>query len=732
MQAKNQTFYKNSIEHLHDELLWLNHIIFNYVSTARSANVIQKFNNFSGFYISDDEVDSILNQPDFLGSANIVTQDNGIAVPNRNLIEGKISASYDNGIYLSLNDLRLRFGLTYFEYAVFIICLAPQLDARYQKLYAYLQNDLSKKAPGIDLILDFLSGTPEERLHNIKFFHPSAPLQKFNLVEKVTIGYETVKVLGFLSVPQRLTFFVLENQFVEPNLEKVLRLHKPLSFDSIVVSDNLQTQLKDLIKELVPANGEKQLGTMFFLTGREGSGRKTITRAICSELNVLCGVVDLRALKRDPESFRDRIRLILREGILQPCIICFDNFETLQQTNDSDKFLLDILVQELREFGWITVACSQNPMPSELLDDLSVYPIELPFPNYNQQKELWYLNLKRELGDGDLPEIAMLPQRFTLSAGQIKRSVILANRIAQIRSPLKYQITKEDLFASSRIQSQPQLSTMARKVKSNYRWSSLVLPDEQMEQLKELASHFKNKNLVMDDWGFATKLSLGQGINALFSGPSGTGKTMAAEIIAAQFGLDLYKIDLSGVVNKYIGETEKNLNRVFTEAERSNAILFFDEADALLGKRSEVKDAHDRYANVEVAYLLQKMEEYNGITILATNLSQNIDEAFTRRIRFIVEFPMPSLKDRRRIWDGIWPANIPLATELDLDFMATQFKLSGGNIRNIALSAAFYAANNGQIVKMEHLVRATKREFQKIGRPCGKSEFGKYYGLLFN
>ena len=205
---------------------------------------------------------------------------------------------------------------------------------------------------------------------------------------------------------------------------------------------------------------------------------------------------------------------------------------------------------------------------------------------------------------------------------------------------------------------------------------------------------------------------------------------MAAEIIANELGLDMYKVDLSTVVSKYIGETEKNLNRIFTEAENSNVILFFDEADALLGKRSEVKDAHDRYANIEIAYLLQKMEEYKGTTILATNLRQNIDDAFTRRIRIIIEFPFPDEKNRLRIWQGIFPEKTPLAPQLDLAFMARQFKISGGNIRNVALAATFLAAGQKQSVSMAHLILATKREFDKMGKICGPPELGKYHKLI--
>jgi SpoVK/Ycf46/Vps4 family AAA+-type ATPase len=234
----------------------------------------------------------------------------------------------------------------------------------------------------------------------------------------------------------------------------------------------------------------------------------------------------------------------------------------------------------------------------------------------------------------------------------------------------------------------------------------------------------KYRALVYDQWGFARKLSLGKGLNVLFAGPSGTGKTMAAGIMAGELGLDLYKIDLSTVVSKYIGETEKSLARIFAEAESSNAILFFDEADALFGKRSEVRDSHDRYANIEINYLLQKMEEHEGVAILATNFRKNMDDAFVRRMHFTVEFPFPNEADRRRIWLGIWPAETPQGAGLDLDFMARRFEIAGGNIRNIALAAAFLAASDGGVVNMSHLLHGTRREYQKMGKVVMHGEFG--------
>jgi SpoVK/Ycf46/Vps4 family AAA+-type ATPase len=228
--------------------------------------------------------------------------------------------------------------------------------------------------------------------------------------------------------------------------------------------------------------------------------------------------------------------------------------------------------------------------------------------------------------------------------------------------------------------------------------------------------------VVLEEWGLGRKLVSSEGVTLLFAGPPGTGKTMAAEIIAGELGLDLFKIDLSTIVSKYIGETEKNLERIFTEAESSNAILFFDEADALFGKRSEVRDSHDRYANIEISYLLQRMEAYDGVTILATNLRANLDDAFTRRLQFAVDFPFPEEVDRLRIWQTLFPPNVPRGADLDFVLLARRFKLAGGSIRNIIVSAAYLAANDGRSVTMEHLLHGTRRELQKMGRLVGEQD----------
>jgi SpoVK/Ycf46/Vps4 family AAA+-type ATPase len=368
-----------------------------------------------------------------------------------------------------------------------------------------------------------------------------------------------------------------------------------------------------------------------------------------------------------------------------------------------------------------------SEQPLELGGELpkEIFDIEIPVPDYAMRKTIWGQYLT---GKNSEVDVSALANKFKFTVGQIKDAVVSAQKLAVLHE--RENITLQDLYNGCRAQSNQKLTALAKRIKPKYRWDDLILPKEKKEQLEEVKNYIKNKGVVYHDWGFDNKLSLGKGLDILFSGASGTGKTMAAEVIASKLGLDLYKIDLSMVVSKYIGETEKNLNRIFKEAEQSNAILFFDEADALFGKRSEVRDSHDRYANIEISYLLQKMEENEGIVIMATNLSQNIDDAFMRRMHFNVEFPFPEEEYRYKIWRSLFPKEAPIADDIEFEFLAKRFKLAGGNIKNIVVNAAFLAAEESGVIGMEHVIKAAKREFQKIGKVCSQSEFGKYHDLI--
>jgi SpoVK/Ycf46/Vps4 family AAA+-type ATPase len=285
-----------------------------------------------------------------------------------------------------------------------------------------------------------------------------------------------------------------------------------------------------------------------------------------------------------------------------------------------------------------------------------------------------------------------------------------------------------DLRAGARAVSGRRLTRLGREIAPKATWQQLILPDDSIQQLRELCSTVRTRSQVPEEWGFASKLTGGRGVTALFAGISGTGKTMAAEVIANELGLPLFRIELAGVVSKYIGETEKNLDRVFEAATDSNAILFFDEADALFGKRTEVKDSHDRYANLEMSYLLQKMESYEGAAILATNMRQQIDDAFLPRLKFTVIFPLPDAGDRLRIWEAVWPSELPRGADVDLERMA-RLKFTGGNIKNIILAAAHSAAAAQGAVGMPDLVLAVRSEYQKLGKQIDAGEVHTQLGV---
>jgi SpoVK/Ycf46/Vps4 family AAA+-type ATPase len=417
-----------------------------------------------------------------------------------------------------------------------------------------------------------------------------------------------------------------------------------------------------------------------------------------------------------------------REARLRGAILAFyDAGQFLAGAEDSESG--QWFLQELAGGEVPVIFTTEQPWePANRLGSRPFLRLEMPDTGYSQRQTVWAENLGELALSGT--ELTALTGRYRLTVGQIQDALQRARTLAWASNPAHPRLTLDQLEAASRMQSQQHLGTLARKLRPRYTWQDIVLPPAQMSILRLICTTVRHRPTVYGEWGFDRKLAMGKGVISLFAGPSGTGKTMAAEIIACELGLDLYKIDLSAVVNKYIGETEKNLERIFTEVQDSDAILFFDEADALFGKRSEVKDAHDRYANIETAYLLQRIEEYSGLVILASNLKKNMDEAFLRRLHFAVDFPLPEEPERLEIWRRTFPVQAPRAHDLDLPFLARKLKLTGGNIRNIILAAAFLAAENGGKIGMAHLVVAAGYELQKMGKLLNEEDFERYFNLI--
>ena len=339
-------------------------------------------------------------------------------------------------------------------------------------------------------------------------------------------------------------------------------------------------------------------------------------------------------------------------------------------------------------------------------------------PTNSEQQVIWQAKLGRNVQNLN-GHLETLVSQFSMNLHTIETvaTEVLGRQAFQTKQEDDFQ---QILWETCRVRTRPQLDDLAQFIEPMADWHELVLPKQEKQVLRDIATHLRHRTKVYESWGFARKSNRGLGICALFAGASGTGKTMAAEVLANEFRLDLFRIDLSSVVSKYIGETEKNLRRVFDAAEDTGAILLFDEADALFGKRSEVKDSHDRYANIEVSYLLQRLEIYRGLAILTTNRKSALDTAFLRRIRFIVNFPFPDAGQRAQIWANIFPAETPKGA-LDMQKLA-RLNIAGGNVKNIAMNAAFLAAEADQPVQMKHLLRATRSEYAKIEKSLTESE----------
>lgn len=727
--------YADSLEHLLDEFSRIDRLIRSYFEVFREE-LSEPIDEFRGLYISEAEIQTLMKSPGF-GTDPKMLPDSDIKENGevRRDINSRKIESLKRGKELRLHTLSELFSLDPFEIDILLIGLAPELDLKYEKIYSYLQNDVTRKRPGVDLALNLLCLTTEAKIKARAYFSQESPLVKNHLVylEGKGTGENSEGQQSLLStalkVDERIINFLLE--FDEP--DQRIRdfsyiMETKRSFEDLVLPEDLKSRLKDSIswhiRNEVPLN--------FFFEGPDGSGKKITAEAACWGAGTDLLIVDSKALLAN--RFPEIVTLVLRESLLQNSALYLENFDALFANKEAEikgtEIPLKNLLRDLRNSPKdVFLAGNGSSGQKEGLINSGFLPFSFPRPPYLLRKKLWEACLEEDhtlAKDTDLKELA---SKFRFTGGQIKDAVSTAREIARAKNPDFPVLSAEILYEGCKARSNQKLSNLAIKINPNYSWEDIVLPKDTMEQLREVCGFIKYRGIVYSDWGFEKKLSLGKGLNVLFSGPSGTGKTMAAEILACEVQLDIYKIDLSSIVSKYIGETEKNLNKIFKEAEMSNAILFFDEADALFGKRSEVKDAHDRYANIETAYLLQKMEEHEGTVILASNFRKNMDDAFLRRLHFTVEFPVPDEKSRELIWKNTFPAETPLEAEVDFIFLS-KFKLTGGNIKNIALSASFLAAGGSGKVGMEHIIRATKREYQKIGKLFTEADFGEYSRYL--
>lgn len=708
--------YQTNVDYLEDVLALISLRLQREVLIQRSLRGDQRQEAFLGLFLSDEDVDAILNE--LRGFHPPGEDQTPLDEQIVNLSDHITSRAQQTEKTLLPQRLASYFGLNNNEVDLLLYLLASEVDDRIGRVYGYLHDDVARKrlSPGLAFRLMRETAGPMPAFRRL--FSSTSPLGFYRLI---TVGdqqerYRQPLMERPLRMEDRLTDFLLGDNSFDSALfgYAVLQAPDPVAIKMMSESDR---QYAATLAQRCLSEAD-----IFVLEGGRNSDTELWTKGIAVYMGVPVLEVDWCQLAHfDKQRRLELLTIAQREARLRPALLCLRRAE-------------EVGVEDLAEFnrvliGPVCITSNKTRAWNEMGFDAQV--LSLPNTGLETRSKLWAdtlgsIHRQGMLKNEDIHTLSEhLAERYPLSTHElmeVEQGMVAFRLMPHSGLNEEQQITQVCKRMLGRA-----MDGVAQLVETPFIFSDLVLQAAPLNLLREILLQQQHGLKVMTEWKLGELFHQVQGCRALFTGPSGTGKTMAASVIANELGLELYRIDLAQVVSKYIGETEKNLDRVFDAASRARVVLFIDEADALFGKRSEVKDAHDRYANIETSFLLQKMEEYNGVMILATNLSQNMDDAFFRRIDTIVEFLIPQENDRLRLWQRLHSSKAPLADDIDLTMLARNFELSGGHIKNCILTAAFYAADEQGSVTTTHLVRAIGREYMKIGKPISKSAFGEFY-----
>jgi hypothetical protein len=645
---------------------------------------------FRGLYLSDETIDRLLAGRESDWSPDADSRERWQAV------EARADQQEAAGAVLRLRRLARSAGLSDLDVDLLVIALLPDLDGRFERLYAYLNDDVTRRRASVGIALQLAGHSPMAAAARGRL-EPSRPLLDQNLVQ--VEDADRPLLTRALRVPDRVAAHLLGDDAADPSVATLLDQVAPWPGP---VAEQLAHGLASGVRFVYLHERVAGTGTAIAAAALGLVGRGVVA-------------VDLHRLSTGPES-STLVAAAVREALLGGSGLVVGSVGPAGETPG------EVLLHLERASVPVLLAGTATWDPQ--WSTAAPLVIEAPAPGGRERLALWH----RELGERAAAfDAADLAGHLALGPTQIRRAVQAAEASARLAGG---DLTPDDLRRGVRAQNAAGLERLARRIEPEVGWDDLVLAPAVSRGLREVAARARHRDTVLTDWRMRRGGGRGHGVTALFAGDSGTGKTMSAEVIATDLRLDLYTVNLATVVDKYVGETEKNLERIFAEAAGVNAVLFFDEADAIFGKRSDVRDAHDRYANIESAYLLQRLETFDGLAVLATNLRANIDDAFTRRLDAIIDFPAPTPDLRRTLWAHCLTDPLPVGPDVDLDFLATSFDFAGGNIRSATTTAAYLAAAAGTPVSMAHLVAAVEQEYRKLGRLVLEREFGTYYSLI--
>jgi ATP-dependent 26S proteasome regulatory subunit len=741
IDVKDIKTYKDNYEYLADELerLELEACILMFKqSFGRSESTL---GGFKGIVLSEEEIQNLLgneseeykNEPEYIQLKEQLLQLDSS-------IREKRKKSSLNHTDFPLEHLVNVFHLSFFEVQCIVLVLAVELDIKFEKLYAFLQDDITIKHPTVNLALNLFCSTKHEMFEARRYFGKGGALERYFFHESIDDSPAVSLLSRTLKLDRGMVDYLLYGNIMDNDISNFIEfINSDLQLPELISGLEIQDILDSILNQRLNTKGEDTKAFVIYLWGASGVGKRFSIKHFCMRFKLPLMLVDVKGMAEDNKDFVEAIRKVERAALLTGGVLCFYNFNMLLEGNElsndsnggirnanSNRKIME-LFKSIKSFsGIVFILADCEWREPDLTEGCHYLSIKLNVPAEADRKLLWETFAKSCSFDNNI-NWGVIASKFKFTHGQIISAIEAAADMAGYCNPENAMIGETELNAACFMQSKHNSGHSTVRVESKYLWEDIILPQNVVDQLKNICNQMKFKNVVYGEWGFDRKLSYGKGLCVLLFGPPGTGKTLTAQVMANELKLELFRIDLSQVISKYIGETEKNLQMIFKHAEMSNAILFFDEADAIFGKRSEVKDAHDRYANMETSYLLQKVEEYEGMTILATNFKENIDDAFTRRIQHMVEFPFPDSIHREKIWRMLFPEEAPVDEDIDFEFIAKRFEIAGGNIKNIVVSSAFLAAQANEKIQMKHIVRAVKYELHKTGRVLLKEDLGEYY-----